>query len=73
MEEFNVKSYVPTLLSLSSVNLLERSHEIMNRRNERIANAYDVCFNEYWYGYIRKVRSNNWLKMHGYPMRRRGV
>lgn len=26
------------------------------------------CFRKY----MRKARSNNWLKMHGYPMRRKG-
>lgn len=26
------------------------------------------CFRKY----VRSVQSNNWLKMHGYPMRRKG-
>lgn len=26
----------------------------------------------YFRKYIRNARSNNWLKMHGYPMRRKG-
>lgn len=26
----------------------------------------------YFRKYMRKARSNNWLKMHGYPMRRKG-
>ena len=26
----------------------------------------------YFRKYMRNTRSNNWLKMHGYPMRRKG-
>lgn len=78
MEGFNIKPYVPELLSpviscKATVELILASHKIIEDRQKRLAKAYDVCFNEYWYGYVRKVRSNNWLKMHGYPMRRRGV
>ena len=29
---------------------------------------FERCFRKY----MRNTRSNNWLKMHGYPMRRKG-
>lgn len=32
-----------------------------------------IDFSNYKTIYFRFVRSNNWLKMHGYPMRRRNV
>ena len=55
---------------LSPIALLLFGHEIMQKRNEALLKAQSRM-NEAWERYQYKVRSNNWRKMHHYPMRRR--
>ena len=56
-----IEKYAPEYISpigieASIINLREAL-----KKSER-------CFRKY----MRNARSNNWLKMHGYPMRRKG-
>ena len=56
-----IKKYTPEYISpigmaASIINLREAF-----KKSER-----------YFRKYMRNTRSNNWLKMHGYPMRRKG-
>ena len=48
----------PIGIAASIINLREA---FKNKKSER-----------YFRKYMRNSRSNNWLKMHGYPMRRKG-
>ena len=56
-----IKKYTPEYISPIGIAALIINLREASRKSER-------CFRKY----MRKVRSNNWLKMHGYPMRRRG-
>lgn len=72
--EFKRKAYIPDILypTLTS-QLLLTSLSILKRRNMAISSAYDTVSKEYGrylYKVTRLYTSNNWLKMHGKPMRR---
>ena len=70
------KKYVPEILINPGIQLLamiesaKESHKRMIKIAEDYNNA-NKCFEEYKNKVIRRTSSNNWLKMHGYPMRRK--
>ena len=50
----------------NSTWLFERAYKILNERHTKLKSAYDALDNEM----ILRIRSNNWRKRNGYPMRR---
>lgn len=74
MDKFGVsetmRRYAPELLSVVGIASTACAAEINYLRMERLAAAYGELRTEYD-RYMRRTRSNNWLKMHGYPMRRK--
>lgn len=74
LEKF--KEYTPeisiSVLAEVSIQLIAHSNRISRMRMQRLQESYDRLDSEFerW---KRKVRSNNWLKMHGQPMKRREV
>lgn len=67
----NVEKYVPEQLSIYGVMgmlcqsyMFEKRTEVLTKLFPEVAKSYER--------YYRLSLSNNWLKMHGYPMRRKG-
>ena len=56
IEKYTPEYISPIGIAASTINIREAF-----KKSER-------CFRKY----MRSARSNNWLKMHGYPMRRKG-
>lgn len=67
--EFNKKKYYPGLMVGASISGITVGDIISNKRLTALSDAYELMSEEYKYYWIRN-RSNNWLKSHGYPMRR---
>lgn len=61
--EEKLKSYIPEIICVNPI-VLVMSNTMHYRR-------MITCLNAYKMKVIRSTRSNNWLKMHGYPMRRK--
>ena len=61
--EEKLKSYIPEIVCVNPI-VLVMSNTMRYRRMIARANAYKMKV-------IRSTRSNNWLKIHGYPMRRK--
>ena len=53
-----------------TLEVLERSFERLNKRLKTLEESYGIA-NDSFMKYSMNVRSNNWLKTHGYPMRRK--
>ena len=68
-----IKAYMPVLPAMPSlVFCMSMKHS----RDSNLLAAYSALGNKMSkdnleYKILRKFASNNWLKMHGYPMRRR--
>ena len=62
--EEKLNSYIPEVICVNPMTLI-MSNVMCYRRMIARVNAYKDE------GYIRSIHSNNWLKMHGYPMRRK--
>lgn len=62
--EEKLNSYIPEIICVNPI-VLVMSNTMRYRRMITCLNAYKDE------GYIRSTHSNNWLKMHGYPMRRK--
>ena len=58
-----IEKYTPEYISPIGIeaSIIKLREAFKNKKFER-------CFRKY----MRNARSNNWLKMHGYPMRRKG-
>ena len=67
-----MKKYVPEILCTPGIamNLMEFSHVKYNANMQILKTLADQS-DYYRLKYIRKTRSNNWLRIHGYPMRRK--
>lgn len=68
-----IKAFMPVLAQAPS---LIYCASMMHYRDRDLLMAYSALGNKMLkdnleYKMIRKYASNNWLKMHGYPMRRR--
>lgn len=61
--EEKLKSYIPEIICANPI-VLVMSNTMRYRR-------MITCLNAYKMKVIRSTHSNNWLKMHGYPMRRK--
>ena len=59
-------SYAPTVMALNQIIF---SNKLLERRTMHLLTAYDIMTKEYEQ-YRRRVLPNNYLKMHGIPMRR---
>ena len=67
-----IKAHVPTIAMVNSFYMLAMAHHkdcAWLAAYTTLANA--MLSDDFRYKMIRKYASNNWLKMHGYPMRRR--
>lgn len=64
-----LKKYEPTIITVAGI-----ANVIMCRITpEGYLRLYQTTGDElYLAKYLRLTKSNNWLKMHGYPIRRRG-
>ena len=74
--KYNFKAYVPTILltNVLTSSTLFTTNDILKKRVNKFNDAYVEIRNhygEYKNKVIREFAPNNWLKMHGYPMRRR--
>jgi len=67
--EFNKKRYYPGLIVGASTYGITVGDIISRKRLTSLSNGYEWMSKEYKAYWIRQ-RSNNWLKSHGYPMRR---
>ena len=68
-----MKKYTPTIVTSAGVAMFV--DDISHRKNVAMMQALNTLANYselYRSKYLRKFKSNNWLKMHGYPMRRKG-
>lgn len=66
------KKYQPVILSVAGI--MPMIYTIYTKRDKaRIYMAlYNSTKNEYyWVRYLQLTHSNNWLRMHGYPMKKR--
>jgi hypothetical protein len=66
--------YAPRFLSVSGVTCLLEAAAVEAERRTKLTEAYERTnaeFARYKLTAIQDSHSNNWLKMHGYPMRRR--
>jgi hypothetical protein len=68
-----ISKHSPTILTAIGVIGAIASSIMATKRNPKILLAmYRATGNEdYLIRYYRMTKSNNWLKMHGYPMRQR--
>ena len=68
-----MKKYVPEILCAPGIamSLMDISH-VKHNANMQILKTLADQSDYYRLKYIRKTRSNNWLRIHGYPMRRKG-
>lgn len=67
-----LRKYVPETISPLGIPLMIARMRKLNKDVERLKETYSNV-NKAWKDYSRSVlrtRSNNWLKLHGYPMRR---
>lgn len=81
MEEHVEMGYISSIISKHSPTILTAigvfgtiANSIMatKRNPKHLFAMYQVTGNEeYLVKYYRMTKSNNWLKMHGYPMRQR--
>ena len=67
-----LKRALPEIVMANSIFMVAMAH---HKDRDQLA-AYTTLANamlsdDFRYKTIRKFASNNWLKMHGYPMRRR--
>lgn len=67
----NMKKYVPEQLKIYSVMGMLCQSYMFEKRTEVLTKSFSEVAKSYK-RYNRLVHSNNWLKMHGYPMRRKG-
>lgn len=70
----NMTKYAPQYLSVSGIACILEGALIEAKRSATLSAAYESMnaeFARYKLRVIQNSHSNNWLKMHGYPMRRR--
>lgn len=69
-----IKKYTPEVLNRElveiSIRAIAYSNYLNRKRIQQLQKAYDRANSEFEL-YKRNNKSNNWLKTHGYPMRRR--
>lgn len=67
-----IGKYIPEELSIVGVNAMVASCALSALSSEmqvlRTLAKHNICFKV---KYLQKTRSNNWLKIHGYPMKRK--
>lgn len=72
MEKSEFEKYVPKHLDARiSITILAQAFSKSRKRIEMLRATFDEM-NKSYGRYVLQVHSNNWLKMHGYPMRRKG-
>ena len=76
MEELreNFKKYAPEILYAHNIiHMMAAQHIVNDRRLRVLEKSYGIMNKEYAaykHRVSRRTHSNNWLKLHGYPMRR---
>ena len=69
-----VKKHTPEILTVwPMIHMLEEQYIVNDRRLKALEESYGIVNKElekYRHRVMRRTRSNNWLRLHGYPMRR---
>lgn len=65
-----IDKYIPEALSVNGIAFMIASNRLMNRRFKELTMAFQNA-NHAYERFRLKNYDNNWLKMHGYPMRRK--
>ena len=66
-----LKKYEPAILSPNAIAALLITSRKINTRLMAMLRAQGLMTKAAYEKYVRNARSNNWLKMHGYPLRRK--
>ena len=71
-----MKSFVPsTIFPISSISAMVGSNRVsVLRARELSRQLVDMtdAYERYKYRAFRELHTNNWLRMHGYPLKRKG-
>lgn len=69
--EEQLKKYEPAILSPNAIAAVLITSRKMNTRLMAMLCAQELMTKAAYKKSVRNARSNNWLKMHGYPLRRK--